>query len=136
MVTQIVGTFAGSGGLRSHSGELEREVAQPKEPPADPMVGNPQRAELARLRGEVASAREGVATALDAAAKKMGDGKTWTGPTAAKNWAAEVNGRKKNLGPWIDTVLREIDAKLKTMPEQVTATEARSFHNDQRTRGY
>jgi hypothetical protein len=100
------------------------------------MVGNPQRAELARLRGEVASAREGVATALDAASAKMGDGKTWTGPTAATNWAAELNGRKKNLGSWMDTVLREIDAKLKTMPEQVTASQARAFHNDQRTRGY
>jgi hypothetical protein len=113
-------------------------VALPEEPTATPeaMVGNPQRAELARLRAAVAAQRGGIATALDAAAKKMADGKTWTGPTAAKNWAAELTGRKKNLGPWIDAVLREIDAHLKSMPEKVTATEARSIHNDQRTRGY
>lgn len=111
-------------------------MALPDEPAADPMVGNPARAELTRLRGEVASAREGIATALDAAAAKMGDGKTWTGPTAATNWAAEVTGRKKNLGSWVDSVLRQIDAQLRSMPEKVTATEARSFHNDQRTRGY
>jgi len=112
-------------------------VALPDDPAApEAMVPNPQRAELTRLRGEIAAARSGIATALDAAAKKMADGKTWTGPTAATNWAAELTGRKKNLGPWIDAVLTQIDAKLRSMPDEVTATEARSIHNDQRTRGY
>jgi 3-oxoacyl-ACP reductase-like protein len=100
------------------------------------MVGNPAKAELTRLRGEVSAAREGIATALDAAAAKMGDGKTWTGPTAATNWASEVTGRKKSLPSWIDAVLQQIDAQLRSMPEKVTTTEARVFHNDQRTRGY
>jgi hypothetical protein len=99
------------------------------------MVANPQRAELARLRADVAAAREGIATALDTASTKMADGKTWTGPTAATNWAAELNGRKKNLGPWIDAVLREIDAKLRSMPEKVTSTQARADHNDLAHRG-
>ncbi|WP_405055922.1 hypothetical protein OG474_24640 [Kribbella sp. NBC_01505] len=102
----------------------------------EPMVANPERAELTRLRAAVVAVREGIATALDTTATKMSDGKTWTGPTAAKHWAAEVTGRKKNLGPWVDAVVSQIDAQLRTLPDKVTTSEARVFHNDQRTRGY
>ncbi|TDD58298.1 hypothetical protein E1263_19990 [Kribbella antibiotica] len=112
-------------------------MALPNDPVApEPMVANPERAALTRLRAEVVAAREGLATALDPAAKKMGDGKTWTGPTAAKNWAAELTGRKKNLGPWVDAVIAQIDAQLRTLPDKVTTSEARIFHNDQRIGHY
>ena len=104
--------------------------------PEEVMVGNPLRAQLATLRSTLATARDGIAGALDAAATKMADNRTWTGPTAATNWKAELDGRKKNLGPWVDEIIAQIDDKLATMPTQVTASEARVYHNDQRTRGY
>jgi hypothetical protein len=36
----------------------------------------------------------------------------------------------------VDEIIAQIDAKLATMPAQVTASEARVIHNDRRTRGY
>jgi hypothetical protein len=104
--------------------------------PEEIMVGNPNKSELRSLRTTLANNRETIAGALDKAAAKMADGQTWTGPTAAKNWKSEVDGRKKKLGPWVDSILEQIDEKLEELPDQVTATEARSMHNDQRTRGY
>ncbi|TCO33622.1 hypothetical protein EV652_103624 [Kribbella steppae] len=104
--------------------------------PEEIMVGNPQKSELASLRSTLANNREAIAGALDKAAAKMADGRTWTGPTKATNWKSEVDGRKKKLGPWVDTILEQIDEKLKNMPEQVTASQARAIHNEQRTRGY
>jgi hypothetical protein len=104
--------------------------------PEEVMVGNPLRAELATLRSTLATARDSIANALDPAAKKMADNRTWTGPTAATNWKAEIDGRKKQLGPWIDEIIAQIDTKLSSMPTQVTATEARAYHNDRNYRGY
>ena len=109
-------------------------MGQPEAP--EVMVANPMRAELAKIRSSVASVRDTIAQSLDPASAKMGDGKTWTGPTAAKNWTAELNGRKKQLGPWVDAILKEIDSKLATMPEKVTATAARTANNDLAHRGY
>jgi hypothetical protein len=111
---------------------MEAGMAEPEEI----MVGNPQKAELASLRSTLANARDGIAGALDKAAGKMADNKTWTGPTAAKNWKAELDGRKTKLGPWVDAILGQIDARLASMPAQVTAAQARAIHNEQRTGGY
>lgn len=104
--------------------------------PDEVMVGNPVRTELAQLRSMLATARDGIANALNGASTKMADGATWTGPTAATNWKTELDGRKKQLGPWVDAIIGQIDATLASMPSQVTVTEARTIHNDQRTRGY
>jgi hypothetical protein len=46
-----------------------------------------------------------------------------------------ANPQRAELGPWIDAVLREIDAKLRSMPEKVTSTQARADHNDLAHRG-
>ncbi|MDX6250106.1 MAG: hypothetical protein QOF10_3466 [Kribbellaceae bacterium] len=50
--------------------------------------------------------------------------------------AMVANPQRAELGPWIDAVLREIDAKLRSMPEKVTSTQARADHNDLAHRGY
>ncbi|UNZ21227.1 hypothetical protein [Streptomyces sp. 891-h] len=94
--------------------------------PADNLVPSPVRADLQRLRDDVALQQETIATSLDRAAQDMAEGGVWEGPTA-EIFGEEIEGRKTDVHRYADEVLAAVDAQLSVTPELIPLSDARAY---------
>lgn len=95
---------------------------------AQPTVVNPRKADLEKLRRDLAQEVERLRKALKGPTEDIGGDKVWVGRNA-RAWHRELQGRHKKLGEQVDKLLPLVDAALRNEPEKVTPAEARSYHN-------
>ncbi|MFI8302689.1 hypothetical protein ACIF80_04400 [Streptomyces sp. NPDC085927] len=97
---------------------------------ADPevKVDNPRKADLEKLRSDLAKEVEQLRKALKKPAEDIGGDKVWVGKNA-RAWHRELQGRHRKLGEQVDKLLPLVDAAIRNEPEKVTAAEARSYRN-------
>lgn len=93
----------------------------------DAKVANPRKADLERLRSDLAKEVESLRKALKAPTEEIGGDKVWVGKNA-RAWHRELDGRHKKLGDQIDKLLPVIDAAIRSEPEKVSPSEARMYH--------
>ncbi|MCX5293791.1 MULTISPECIES: hypothetical protein [unclassified Streptomyces] len=93
----------------------------------EPKVPNPRKADLVKLRGELAKEVDTFRKALKGPTKDIGGDKVWVGKNA-RAWQKELDGRNKRLGDQVDKLLPVIDAAIRNEPDKVSATEARMYH--------
>lgn len=82
-------------------------------------VTNPQYTALKSLRDDMKNQRYSLANALDTGARMMGEGETWDGPGAAKDFTEEIQGRKKELPGLVDSMISAVEAELESTPEKI-----------------
>ncbi|WP_395575341.1 hypothetical protein [Streptomyces sp. BK79] len=92
-------------------------------------VANPKRADLEKLRSDLAKEVEGLRKTLKTPTEDIGGGKVWVGKNA-RAWHRELDGRHRRLAEQVGKLLPVVDAALRGEPEKVSATEARSYHQD------
>jgi len=97
-------------------------VAEP-----DAKVANPRKADLERLRSDLAKEVESLRKALKGPTEEIGGDKVWVGKNA-RAWHRELDGRHKKLGDQIDKLLPVIDAAIRSEPEKVSPSEARMYY--------
>ncbi|MDT0613567.1 hypothetical protein [Streptomyces lancefieldiae] len=90
-------------------------------------VPNPKRADLEKLRSDLAKEVESLRKALKAPTEEIGGDKVWVGKNA-RAWHRELDGRHRKLGEQVGKLLPAIDAAIRGEPEKVSAAEARSYH--------
>ena len=93
----------------------------------DAKVANPRKADLERLRSDLAKEVESLRKALKGPTEEIGGDKVWVGKNA-RAWHRELDGRHKKLGDQIDKLLPVIDAAIRSEPEKVSPSEARMYH--------
>ena len=93
---------------------------------SDAKVANPRKADLERLRSDLAKEVESLRKALKVPAEEIGGDKVWVGKNA-RAWHRQLDGRHKKLGAQIDKLLLVIDAAIRSEPEKVSPTEARLY---------
>ncbi|WP_030221974.1 hypothetical protein [Streptomyces sp. NRRL WC-3626] len=89
-------------------------------------IPNPRKADLLKLRGDLAKEVDDLARALKAPAEDIGGDKVWVGKNA-RAWHRELAGRHRRLGQQVGTLLPLLDAAIRGEPEKVSAAEARSY---------
>ncbi|WP_263166690.1 hypothetical protein [Streptomyces sp. SCSIO ZS0520] len=89
-------------------------------------VPNPRRAELERLRRDLAREVETLRSALRSAHADMAGDKVWVGRNA-RSWQRELGGRDRRLREQVDGLLPLLDAAIRKEPERVAGAEARSY---------
>ncbi|GAB2458744.1 hypothetical protein [Streptomyces incanus] len=94
----------------------------------EPKVDNPRKADLEKLRRDLAKEVEHLRRALKGPTEDIGGDKVWVGKNA-RAWHRELQGRHKKLGEQVDKLLPLVDAAIRSEPEKVTAAEARSYRN-------
>ncbi|GAB2780141.1 hypothetical protein GCM10027073_11030 [Streptomyces chlorus] len=94
----------------------------------EPKVDNPRKADLEKLRRDLAKEVEHLRKALKGPTEDIGGDKVWVGKNA-RAWHRELQGRHKKLGEQVDKLLPLVDAAIRNEPEKVTAAEARSYRN-------
>ncbi|MFD5909605.1 hypothetical protein ACFWHL_12925 [Streptomyces massasporeus] len=95
----------------------------------DAKVPNPRKADLERLRSDLAKEVESIRKALKAPTEEIGGDKVWVGKNA-RAWHRELDGRHKKLGEQVDKLLPIIDAAIRSEPEKVSPSEARTYNKD------
>ncbi|MFI1353871.1 hypothetical protein ACH4TV_09845 [Streptomyces sp. NPDC020898] len=95
---------------------------------SEPKVSNPRKADLEKLRRDLAKEVEDLKKALKKPTEEIGGDQVWVGKNA-RAWHKELEGRNKKLGDQVDKLLPVIDAAIRSEPEKVSATEARMYHN-------
>ncbi|WP_328537323.1 hypothetical protein [Streptomyces sp. NBC_00344] len=88
-------------------------------------VPNPRKADLEKLRGDLAKEIEALGKALKKPAEDFGGDEVWVGRNA-RAWHRELAGRHKRLGEQVGALLPLIEAAIKSEPERVSASEARA----------
>ncbi|MDT9701465.1 hypothetical protein [Streptomyces sp. P17] len=94
---------------------------------SEPKVANPRKADLERLRSDLAKEAGIIKKALKGPTEEIGGSKVWVGKNA-RAWHRELDGRHKKLGEQVDKLLATIDAAIRSEPEKVSASEARMYH--------
>ncbi|MFF7977637.1 hypothetical protein ACFZDK_00690 [Streptomyces sp. NPDC007901] len=94
----------------------------------DPKVPNPRKADLVRLRGDLAKEVDGFRDALKRPTADMGGDKVWVGRNA-RAWQQELDGRNRRLRDQVDKLLPVIDAAIRNEPDQVSQADARMYHH-------
>lgn len=95
---------------------------------SDAKVPNPRKADLQKLRSDLAKEVDNLGQALKGPTEDIGGDKVWVGKNA-RAWHRELDGRHRKLGEQVGRLLPIIDAALRGEPEKVSAAEARSYHN-------
>ncbi|MEU3841759.1 hypothetical protein AB0E88_17220 [Streptomyces sp. NPDC028635] len=95
---------------------------------AEPKVANPRRADLERLRSDLAKEVDALKNALKGPTEEIGGSDVWVGKNA-RTWHRELEGRHKRLGEQVGKLLPIIDAAIRAEPEKVTASDARRYHH-------
>lgn len=90
-------------------------------------VPNPRKADLQKLRDDLAKEVESLGRTLKGPAADIGGDKVWVGANA-RAWQRELDGRHRRLGEQVGKLLPLIDAAIRGEPEKVSAAEARSYH--------
>ncbi|MFI1484581.1 hypothetical protein [Streptomyces sp. NPDC020747] len=93
----------------------------------EPKVPNPRKADLEKLRSDLAKEVEELRTALKKPTEDIGGDTVWVGKNA-RTWHTELDGRHKKLGVQVDKLLPIIDAAIRSEPEKVSASEARTYN--------
>ncbi|MCX5420894.1 hypothetical protein [Streptomyces sp. NBC_00078] len=94
---------------------------------SEPKVDNPRKADLVKLRGDLAKEVARLRDTLKRPTEDIGGDKVWVGKNA-RAWHRELDGRNKRLGDQVDKLLPVIDAAIRSEPEKVPASEARRYH--------
>jgi hypothetical protein len=94
---------------------------------SEPKVDNPRKADLVKLRGDLAKEVARLRDAFKRPTEDIGGDKVWVGKNA-RAWHRELDGRNKRLGDQVDKLLPVIDAAIRNEPDKVSATEARMYH--------
>jgi hypothetical protein len=94
---------------------------------SEPKVANPRKADLERLRSDLAKEVESIRKALKGPTEEIGGDKVWVGKNA-RAWHSELDGRHRKLGDQVEKLLPIIDAAIRSEPEMVSASEARRYH--------
>ncbi|WP_217140662.1 hypothetical protein [Streptomyces sp. AC627_RSS907] len=94
---------------------------------SEPKVPNPRRADLEKLRNDLAKDVESLRKALKGPTEDIGGESVWVGKNA-RAWHRELDGRHRKLGEEVGKLLPVIDAAIRGEPEKVSATEARAYH--------
>lgn len=89
-------------------------------------IPNPRKADLQKLRGDLAKEVDDLARALKAPSEDIGGDKVWVGKNA-RAWHRELAGRHRRLGRQVGRLLPLLDAAIRGEPEKVSAAEARSY---------
>ncbi|MFF1275236.1 hypothetical protein ACFVZC_17755 [Streptomyces marokkonensis] len=89
-------------------------------------VPNPRRADLQKLRNDLAKEVESLGRTLKRPAEDIGGDKVWVGKNA-RAWHREVAGRHRKLGEQVGGLLPIVDAAIRDEPEKVSAAQARSY---------
>ena len=93
----------------------------------EPKVANPRKADLEKLRSDLAEEVELFKKALKAPTEAIGGDKVWVGKNA-RAWHRELDGRHKKLGEEVEKLRPIIDAAIRNEPEKVSVAEARMYH--------
>ncbi|EFL34078.1 predicted protein [Streptomyces viridochromogenes DSM 40736] len=96
-------------------------------PDSQAKVPNPRKADLERLRSDLAKEVESLRKALKGPTEEIGGDKVWVGRNA-RTWHRELDGRHKKLGEQVDRLLPLVDAAIRSEPEKVLPTEARMYN--------
>ncbi|MFD5773286.1 hypothetical protein ACFW6C_13735 [Streptomyces fungicidicus] len=89
-------------------------------------VPNPRKADLQKLRSELAKEVESLGKTLKRPSEDIGGDKVWVGRNA-RAWHRELEGRHRKLGEQVGKLLPLLDAAIHGEPEHVPAAEARSY---------
>ncbi|MFG2945682.1 hypothetical protein [Streptomyces adustus] len=92
-------------------------------------VDNPRKADLVRLRGDLAKEVDRLRTALRRPTEDLGGDQVWVGRNA-RSWHTGLAGRNKKLATEVDKLLPLLDAAIRTEPDQVSPADARAYHRD------
>ena len=95
----------------------------------DAKVPNPRKADLERLRSDLAKEVESIKKTLKGPTEQIGGDKVWVGKNA-RAWHRELDGRHKKLVEQVDKLLPIIDAAIRSEPEKVSQSEARMYNKD------
>jgi len=90
-------------------------------------MANPLKADLERLRSDLAKEMESIRKALKGPTEEIGGDKVWVGKNA-RAWHRQLEGRHKKLGDQVEKLLPVVDAAIRSEPETVSASEARMYH--------
>jgi hypothetical protein len=90
-------------------------------------VPNPKRADLEKLRKDLAKEVETLRKTLKTPTEEIGGDKVWVGKNA-RAWHRELDGRHRKLAEQVGRLLPVVDAAIRGEPEKVSAAEARSYH--------
>ncbi|MGW7818683.1 hypothetical protein ACWGLF_11200 [Streptomyces puniciscabiei] len=91
-----------------------------------PKVDNPRKADLVRLRNDLAKEVDQLKNALSRPTQDIGGDKVWVGKNA-RAWHQELAGRNKKLGDQVGKLLPLIDAAIRSEPDKVSPNEARMY---------
>ncbi|MFE2580247.1 hypothetical protein [Streptomyces sp. NPDC059378] len=92
-------------------------------------VANPRKADLVRLRGDLAREVERLRTALRRPTQDLGGDKVWVDRNA-RSWHTGLAGRDKKLGIEVDKLLPLLDAAIRTEPDRISPADARAYRQD------
>ncbi|MFD9001850.1 hypothetical protein ACFV0T_12895 [Streptomyces sp. NPDC059582] len=93
----------------------------------EPKVPNPRKADLEKLRSDLAKEVESLKRALKGPTEEIGGDKVWVGRNA-RAWHRELDGRHRKLSEQVGNLLPVVDAAIRDEPEKVSAADARSYH--------
>lgn len=94
---------------------------------SEAQVSNPRKADLERLRSDLAKEVESLRKALKGPTEEIGGDRVWVGKNA-RAWHRELEGRHKRLGERVDRLLPAVDAAIRSEPDKVSPREARAYH--------
>ncbi|MFI2026984.1 hypothetical protein [Streptomyces buecherae] len=90
-------------------------------------VANPRKADLEKLRRDVAREAEGLKKALKTPTEDIGGDTVWVGKNA-RAWHTELKGRHEKVGTHVEKLLPLIDAAIAAEPDKVSASDARAYN--------
>lgn len=83
-------------------------------------AANPDWVALDNLLHAVQAAQHSLATALTPATQTMSGGSAWTGPTAAKAFTTEIEGRDGRLPGLVQQIVQAVEDELAVTHKTVT----------------
>ncbi|MFD4610683.1 hypothetical protein ACFWOT_21880 [Streptomyces sp. NPDC058440] len=93
---------------------------------SEPQVANPRKADLEKLRRDLARDVESFTKVLQGPTRDIGGDKVWVGKNA-RAWHRELEGRHKKLGEEVGKLIPIVDAAIRNEPDKVSAAEARLY---------
>ncbi|WP_248502851.1 hypothetical protein [Streptomyces sp. D2-8] len=90
-------------------------------------MDNPRKADLEKLRRDLAKEIEQLKKALKGPTEDIGGDKVWVGENA-RAWRQELQGRHKKVGEQVEKLLPLIDAAIRNKPDKVSTSEARLYN--------
>lgn len=94
---------------------------------ADAEVPNPRKADLEKLRRDLAKEVEALSRALKRPTEDIGGDKVWVGKNA-RAWHRELDGRHRRLSDQVGRLIPLIDAAIRDQPAKVPSADARAYH--------